>query len=233
MSEKTTSGTPDEMDIFISQLGEIYEKMVRTYTDSYEAKCLFKLYDHINIEFARVNQQLSSSRVLSSIEADVYKINNSISEVDSKVNKVASTADALKLDIVAVISLFSGIIITFFGGLSYISAAFSNLVSAEIWKLVLVSSVVGFIVFNIIFSMFYVITRILNRNIYVFCRKGQIRDHCSNCQKKCYSFSMFRRRMPYVFWADCVILGIVVISWIFVFIGTPVAVSDVSFRFTL
>lgn len=222
VTEKTTSGTPDEMDAFIFNLGEIYEEMVRKYPDSYEAKCLFKLYDHINIEFARVNQQLSSSRVLSSIEAEVYKINNLVSEVDVKVNRTASHADALKLDIVAVISLFSGIIITFFGGLNYISSAFSNLVAAEIWKLVLVCSVIGFIVFNIIFSMFYVITRVLNRNIYVFCRKGNMRDHCSSCQRRCFAFSMFRRRMPYVFWADCVILAIAVISGIIVYTDTHI-----------
>lgn len=226
IAEKT-SDAPDVMDAFILKLAEIYKKIVEERKDSAEAKSLFKLYDHLNIEFARFNQQQISSRNLSSVEEKVNIINNSFSEVENKVievegklNKAASRVDSLKLDIVAVISLFSGIIITFFGGLNYISSAFSNLVAAEIWKLVLVCSVIGFIVFNIIFSMFYVITRVLDRNIYVFCRKGNMRDHCSSCQRRCFAFSMFRRRMPYVFWADCVILAIAVISGIIVYTDT-------------
>ena len=96
------------------------------------------------------------------------KATNAIKSVNERVETVAnSTIDAKMAKVttkisetsVAILGIFSGIVLAVVAGLFYSSSVLENMVDVSLYRLICISSLVGFICFNLIAVMFLFIER--------------------------------------------------------------------------
>lgn len=207
------SDNPDQMDALLGNLDAINSELEtmaasRPSVFNNASRCVFKLYDHLTMEVTRFNQQQNSVRDQVDIHSKIVGFSASLENLQNKMDKEESKLSSYKLDVVAVISLFSGVIIAFFGGLNYISAAISSVALSNVWKLALICVIAGFVIFNTLVSMLYLVSRIMGRSIWTFCRKAKISGSCEQCEKNCGAFRLVARRMPLVFWINFVLIAV-------------------------
>lgn len=178
-----TEAKEDSAETLLENLRMINEAFPDDEPHKNAGKCVFKLYDHLNIEIARLKQQCNLIHrqeelkiELNQQEEEARKYRNELSNASDMLKKhEADIVEANKKlanshnDIIAVLSLFSGVIIAFFGGLNYISAAISSVAFSNIWKLLLICSLAGFVMFNTLISMLYLVARIMQREMKNYC----------------------------------------------------------------
>lgn len=209
-----------------NHMGVLY-KRVNAMTrgdDLYEInKEIVKLYDHVSLEIARLAQWEKIQGEQREIERKMEEAIEELSEAKGKIEvankellETKRETRNLKTEIVAILSIFAAIILTFSGGISFTNATLSSMHESSIYKVAFVSIICGFTLFNMIFCLMLFISRLTGTNIFFKCTKGEcILDKCSE-QQKCSVFYIIMTRMPYVFIINSIFLAlliIVVVSW--------------------
>ena len=142
-------------------------------------------------------------------------------EVAQKQSKAASEdASSMKREMVAVLGIFAAIMITFVGGLSYITGAVSSLQEAPIYNSLLIVSVSGFILFNTIYMLISIVAKI-NKSSLHLCRAYD----CSECKKlnkqedgtiiednRCHRTLRFFKRLHPLVWTNLFILAAIIFA---------------------
>ncbi len=160
-----------------------------------------KLVDHLNLECSRLQYYSQYSSQLNNLEERFNLINNQTETANETYEQVKSKLDSAHADSVAVLGIFVAIMIAFSGGMSYISSCIASISSAPISKLVLFVTLCGFILFNIVFLLMYLISRILGKSIYARCKS--IDCTCGPLgMPSCNFDEQIQRRLPYVYWAN-------------------------------
>lgn len=134
--------------------------------------CLKKLSDHVNLDIARLNYTDKTDRMLlqedkiqdivsqvSSLENDVKKVEelkNNLSNVENKLNSVQK-------EYVAILGIFASIVLAFTGGIAFSTSILQNMHQSSIYRVVLVALLVGLILVNIIYVLFYYIDRLVRK----------------------------------------------------------------------
>lgn len=129
-----------------------------------------------------------------------------------KANKISNEAKNLKTDVISILAIFAAIILAVTGGLSIFGGAISSISVKEVslFRLLLVIDfcVVG--LFNTMYLLLYVVSRMAGKNLSDECKNGV----CKECDQKntCKGFNRFRKRAPYVvgFNIFLIIIGVVV-----------------------
>ena len=197
----------------ISQLSENMQKIKRfvdnTPSLSNIQEQVRKLADHINLEVSRLLYNAADRQRLSELDVKVEDVQTSLRRATRRLDKATKKASSMQTEIIAVLSIFSAIIIAFFGGLNFMTTAFSNLNTTRLDKLVLVIAIVGIVVFNTIFLLLYIVGKITDRNIYARCYS----DDCTcgvGGRPKCTFINRIRKRLPYLFYFN-LFMGVIVI----------------------
>lgn len=215
-----TDAKEDSAETLLENLRMINEAFPDDDIHANAGKCVFKLYDHLNIEIARLKQQYNlvhrqeelreelgqQEEKAENYSEELSNASDMLKKHEADINEANRKLADSHNDIIAVLSLFSGVIIAFFGGLNYITAAISSVAASNVWRLSLICTIAGFVVFNTLVSMLYLVSRIMNRNIWTFCRKAKTSGSCEQCQKDCGAFKLILRRMPFVFWVDFILI---------------------------
>lgn len=143
---------------YCSEDSEIYSK-------------LLKLSDHINLENIRLKEVYKNSRELAE---EAKNISEKATENLKKADEITEEAKKLKLEVIAVLGIFAAILLAFVSGLTFSTSVLANMHQVSIYRIVLISLIIGFILFNILWCLFYCIHRILrnkekmkNRYFYV------------------------------------------------------------------
>jgi len=125
---------------------------------------LRRLSDHLELENERINFSKNREDIL--LSGLLVRVNNALqSSTNSFDSKVKNIESNLNTNILTVLGIFSAIIVVFFGGFNALSNVFSNINSANKYRLVFFSCLSGVIVFDIIFLLLYTISKFLDRNI--------------------------------------------------------------------
>lgn len=133
--------------------------------DDIEIK-LGKLKDHLLLELERIRFSINREKVISTNM--VNELNKSVSSAKDRLDEsTKQLEDKMNNSVVSSLGIFSAVILSFFGGLSVLGSVFSNLSSEKvsIYRLSFMSSLTGFILFNVIFLLLYVLGKILDKNI--------------------------------------------------------------------
>ncbi len=97
--------------------------------------------------------------------------------------------------------------------MSLIGNALSNVEKAPFFKSIFFIALCGFIVLNLIFLMMYIVGKITGRNIYARCKT----EYCTcgeNNLPTCNGFNRIRKRLPYIFWTNAILLIIILLGFI-------------------
>lgn len=170
---------------------------------------IFKLKDHLNLECARYCISTSNQEQIKSLEKQITTSTEALCKANKELKRANLKLRNVQTELIAVLSIFSAIVVTFSGSMSFIGGALQGMENAPFAKTMFFVSLCGFIVFNLIYLMLYIVSKITERNIYAKCKTLD----CS-CKEKCNGFMKIYHRLPYVFWTNCMLLFLLAISFI-------------------
>ncbi|WP_289087988.1 hypothetical protein [uncultured Veillonella sp.] len=125
--------------------------------------CLRKLYDHVNLDIARLEY---TKRI-------VDTINESNTITNKELRVVKAKAEQMQKEYVTILGIFSSIVLTFVAGMFFSSAVLSNIDKTTIYRLVFVMSLIGLMLFNLFHFLLDYVQRI-NRGVVVDNEKNSL-----------------------------------------------------------
>lgn len=176
-----------------------------------------KLCDHLNLEISRVTYYSKTEQQTSDLSKRMQEINTNMEASTKKLTIATKKAESIQTELITVLSIFAAIVISFAGGLNFLGNTISGASNTYICKMILLLLICGFILFNTIFMLMYLIGKITGRSIFADCEM----ESC-NCKSdgkpKCNGFVKVRKRLPYVYYFNitviiCSIIDIIV--WCF------------------
>lgn len=170
-------------------------------------KQIGKLYDHINLEVARIhyleaiyddreNKMQDINQQIASLEIQTKEEIQKAEDIKKKVNNAYS-------EFVSILGIFSAIVMVFFGGASIFGNVFSALKKVSIYKSVIVCAIAGMIIADIIFIFLLFLSKLLDRSIAAKTYEWEV---YSNPIKR------FRIRYPAIFYFNVLAALIVAIT---------------------
>lgn len=153
---------------------------------------VLKLWDHINLENIRLEKLKKISQEANSAFIEVSEIKQKYSElekladsVDSKIKEMNKDIDNSTSKSITILGIFSGIVMAFTGGLSFIASSLQNMNQVSIYRLILVLTLLSTAIFDIIFMLMYMIGRFTDSYIGGKCNCENHIVGCDDKKKKC------------------------------------------------
>ncbi|WP_455951766.1 hypothetical protein [Eubacterium sp.] len=166
------------------------------------SECIRKLLDHTNLEVARINY-LS---LLDDKKINPKEIDESLNTMKERVEKLTKDTDSAYSNFISILGIFSAVVMVFFGGSTVFSKAIGHIYDTPIDRMVLICTLCGVIIFNIIFMFIYFLSKLLDKPI-------------SATVDSVYwmnIFTRFRLRYPIVFYVNLFGCVAILISSIFI-----------------
>lgn len=168
-----------------------------------------KLYDHVMLEISRINYYEQPNGKYKDVESKIISANREISRANRDLRLAKQKMDSMRAESITVLSVFAAIMIASWGGTSFFSDILKSINSASIYRIIAVSCVSGFVLFNTVFLLVYMAARIMERSIYTFCPTAKEGEDCSlkehKCHHNCWGINRIKKRLPYVFWVNMVL----------------------------
>jgi len=102
----------------------------------------------------------------SNLEKKNKMLQEDLKQATKELNDARQSVSSVQTELIAVLSIFAAIVLTFSGSLSLLGSIFSEISKAPVFKSILFLLLVGLVVSNIIFLLLYIVGKITNRNIY-------------------------------------------------------------------
>lgn len=168
-------------------------------------KQIGKLYDHINLEIARLNYLKATyedrKSEIQDINQQISRLNRQTKEETEKAEDIRKKVNNAYSEFVSILGIFSAIVMVFFGGASIFGNVFSGLNNVSIYKSIIICAMTGIMTADIIFIFLLFLSKLLNRSIAVEIPEWQTYSN---------SIKRFRARYPAVFYFN--VMGIVIVT---------------------
>lgn len=130
---------------------------------------LKKLVDHTNLEIARINYVSNIDYRLdmrgNDLQEKYEKTYELAKEMEPKVETIFNKTNTIYSEFISILGIFSAIVLVYFGGTSILGNILSTMKDTFILKSILMSIVVGILVFNTIFMFFYFLSKLTKQSI--------------------------------------------------------------------
>lgn len=206
-------------------------------------KSVIKLCDHLALEMYRYRADNNRKELeifdqkMQEREVKAKETRELLSAAKASSDEATDKLKKMQGETLSVISIFAAIVLAFSGGLSYLSSAISAVHNSSIAKLILTVLACGFILFNTVFILLYVVARILDKSIFLSCSD----ENCKNCNlnepDKCIKntngenhtekkkeskfiwFKKVRTCLPYIYAMDLLLLGLMFLTIIYMVVS--------------
>lgn len=148
---------PSLLDFMFDKINSLGEEfiLIKSYVTGYITKSMSNLKNDIEKEISDVTKTTQNAvrKIQSKSDKTINQFNEKIDNAEKNLsNKLAETS-------VTVLGIFSGIAITIVAGLTFSASVLQNINSTSIYRLIIVSSIIGFVCFNMIGVMFHFIDK--------------------------------------------------------------------------
>lgn len=162
------------------------------------AKSYKKFADHIRLEIGRYNfvkvrfeKKHMESKTAQASQIDIQQIEERISKVEEDMNEVRPTVthaqkelDNLdsklennKVSSITTITIFSAVVLTFSGSIAFESGILQGMHTVSACRLIFAIALTGFILFNTIFVLLYLVGRLVGKPISKGCKHIKPEDN--------------------------------------------------------
>lgn len=136
------------------------------------SKEILKLYDHTNLDIARINytktmtnetmSELAKNKLLvSELEKKVQNseglfqdmTGRTIKKVKRLSRQIQKNQEDMQKEYITILGIFAAIVLAFTGGMVFSSSVLENIDKASVYRIVLVSLIVGLVFFNLIWLL--------------------------------------------------------------------------------
>ncbi len=120
---------------------------VNEFKDIYER--INKLCDHINVEIGRWNYYSQNEQKIEDISSTMTNLNSKMATATNDLRKASEQAASIQTELIAVLSIFAAIVVTFSGGFTFLGSVMTSISSIEYYEsVVLVALVCGLVIFD-------------------------------------------------------------------------------------
>jgi len=136
------------------------------------SESLKKLYDHVSLDIARMgysdaaDREVSQRSSIADIQAQVTEEGERVKQLSDQIKNmskdVESAKDAQK-EYIAILGIFAAVVLAFTGGIAFSTSIFQNLHMSSIYRVVLVSLIIGLVLINVLYGLFYYVDRLVNK----------------------------------------------------------------------
>ena len=136
---------PDSLNILSRNIQVLYKQAIEEngnggLIDDILCKKIAKLYDHVNLDIARIDYTRSIANELNKKHEDVAR----------GLESIRVKAGEMQKDYITILGIFSSIIITFVAGMAFSTSVLANIDKASIYRLVFIVSLLGMGLFNLV-----------------------------------------------------------------------------------
>lgn len=137
---------------------------------------LRKLYDHVSLDIARLNRSDAGDRAASGevaleelqtqINVAKEEINNAKCELEhikSSQKTVEDKIDNQQKEYIAILGIFSAVVLTFTGGIAFSSSVLNNISQSSIYRTLIITLLIGMVLVNVFFVLFFYVEKLLNK----------------------------------------------------------------------
>lgn len=136
------------------------------------SKEIVKLYDHTNLDIARINytktmtnetmSELAKNKLLVvSIEQKVRESEEALKEISNKTiddlkqlsGKVQERQEDMQKEYITILGIFASIVLAFTGGIVFYSSVLENIDKPSIYRISLMAFIIGLVFFNLIWIL--------------------------------------------------------------------------------
>ncbi|EIF5083659.1 hypothetical protein LFJ61_001446 [Clostridium perfringens] len=155
---------------------------------------IIKLLDYVLLEIPRANKFDVLQQQINRSEVFLRDMRNSQRESNERMQSHEQKIEKMQSDFISILSIFSAVIIAFFGGISVLGSVFSNIDKVSKYKLIFMTAIIGFIMFNLIYMLLHSISKITKNRIGVDIEA----DYCWGCREN-YFIKCLATKYPIVF----------------------------------
>ncbi len=126
-----------------------------------------KLYDHVSLDIARItysdaaDYKITQNENINSIKSKVNALQDKVNNTNKLYRKTRNKINASQREYIAILGIFASVILTFMGGIVFSSSVLQNIHNASIYRIVLISLIIGLVLINVFYFLFYFIERIV------------------------------------------------------------------------
>ena len=205
--EKTL--TPDERDLLSQNILKIYDELNEriSQNDDYKKiyKNVLKLSDHISLEILRINR-MQQIKFIGDKALEEYKENQDIMyKYKKRAKKLETKISGFHSQSITILGIFSGFVVAFVMSGHLILDVISVINDVALHKLVYVTLLLAFIIFNIIYLLMYSISKISGNSMTTEC----IGKQCLNCGNCKTPLGRLKKKYPIVFWFNFLVLTVI------------------------
>lgn len=129
-----------------------------------------KLYDHVSLDIARItysdagDRRISGAETIETMQAQIHTIKSEIEKTSQYQQETESKISNQQKEYIAILGIFAAVVLAFTGGITFSTSVLNNISGASIYRLIIISLIIGLILLNILFALFFYINNLVNRD---------------------------------------------------------------------
>lgn len=131
-------------------------------------KQINKLYDHVNLEIARMNYfketEMRTDDKLQNVSETLGNITDNVQQMKNAV----SMADEMQKQYITILGIFASIVLAFVGGITFSSSVLQNMENVSIYRLLVIVVILAFVLVNVIWLLIKFIIQVNDGDTKVF-----------------------------------------------------------------
>ncbi|MFL0194163.1 hypothetical protein ACJDU8_00955 [Clostridium sp. WILCCON 0269] len=186
------------------QLNTTTNDLINRLNKDEDKDILLKLLDYLALEIPRATTYNGFREQIARSQIAERNLRKQIREKTSLLDKYEIKIEKLQTDFIGILSIFSTVVLAFFGGLSILGSSLDNISKVSKYRISFIVLIIVFSIFNIIFMLLNIISKLTDKDISVKCNKENI---CESCSEK-ISLRCLIKKYPLVYWYNliCIVL---------------------------
>lgn len=156
----------------ISYADKIYDKIVNTKDELHDE--IQKSRSDLDDIDSRINkakdmlsqmEQLTESllpRIDSMTREQLPEFQNKLKEVERGINEKKEKIESFQKEYISILGIFASIVLTFNAGIAFSSSVLESINSTSVYRIILVTLIIGIVLANVLFALFYYIDRLVH-----------------------------------------------------------------------
>ncbi len=126
-----------------------------------------KLYDHVNLDIARIlysdaaDRRIVGEETIVQLQTKVNEISYGIKEAKELQTITENKIQNQQKEYIAILGIFSSVVLTFNAGIAFSTSVLKNIAEASIYRIVLISLIIGIVLTNVIFGLLFYINKLI------------------------------------------------------------------------
>lgn len=127
-----------------------------------------KLYDHVNLDIARISYSDAGDRKTAG-ETTVVDIQSQLNQIQIEITKAKTAQNNVETELgkqqreyISILGIFAAVVLAFTGGIAFSTSVLNNINTSSIYRIIVVSLIIGLVLINVLFGLFYYVDRLVN-----------------------------------------------------------------------